>query len=274
MVSSILVIGAGELGNAVLRSLASHPARSNTKISLLMRPASITVNDETKKQVLANLEALDIGVVAGDVLEDSNEELAQIFRAYHTVIGCSGMAMPAGSQVKIAKAVLASGCQRYFPWQFGIDYDILGQDSAQDLFTEQLDVRGMLRAQSELEWVIVSTGIFTSFIFEPSFGIVNAERTAVMALGSWENHVTATAPEDIGKVVAEIALSKPDVKGVIFEAGDTVSMRQIADIVDRVLEKKVDRSVKTVEQLKQKLAADPNNGMTKYRVVFAEGKGI
>ena len=274
MPSSILVIGAGELGEEVLRSLASHPARSNTKIDLLMRPASINSSDEKKKKLIADLKALNINVVPGDFIVDSADQLAATFGRYHTVISSSGMGQPAGTQLKIAEAVLKSGCRRYFPWQYGIDYDILGRDSAQDLFTEQLDVRDLLRQQSKVDWVIVSTGLFTSFIFEPVFGIVNAERDAVMALGSWDNRVTATAPEDIGKVVAEIALKCPDQSGVVFAAGDTVSMQQIADVVDRVMERKVSRSVKTVEQLKEELALDPDNGIKKYRVVFAEGRGV
>lgn len=273
MAISILVIGAGELGDAVLRSLSSHSARSNTTIDLLMRHASIDSQDESKKKTRADMKALNIGIVPGDVVLDSLEQLAVTFGKYHTVISCSGMSQPPGTQLKVVKAVVASGCQRYFPWQYGIDYDIIGRGSAQDLFTEQLDVRDVLRQQSTMDWLIVSTGIFTSFIFEPMFGIVNAERDAVMGLGSWDNRITATTPDDIGKLVAEIAFKHPDLNGVVFTAGGTVSMQDIADIVDRVTGNKVSRIVKTVKQLEDELAADPDDGMKKYRVVFAEGRG-
>jgi hypothetical protein len=273
MPSSILVIGAGELGDAVLRHLAAHPARANTTIDLLMRPASINSTDEAKTKSIAELKAVGINVTPGDIVEDPPDQLAATFSKYHTIISCSGMTQPSGTQLRIAKAVLASDCQRYFPWQFGIDYDAIGRDSAQDLFTEQLDVRDLLREQVKTDWVIVSTGLFTSFIFEPMFGIVSAQRDAVMALGSWDNRVTATVPDDIGKVVAEIALNRPGEKGVVFAAGDTVSMQQIADVVVRVVGRKVSRSVRPVEQLNEELAADPDDGMKKYRVVFAEGRG-
>jgi len=68
----------------------------------------------------------------------------------------------------LARAVLDAGVRRYVPWQFGVDYDVIGRGSAQDLFDEQLDVRDALRSQSGTEWVIISTGMFTSFLFEPS----------------------------------------------------------------------------------------------------------
>ena len=90
--------------------------------------------------------------------------------------------------MKIAQAALEGGVRRYFPWQFGVDYDVLGRGSAQDLFDEQLDVRDLLRGQSSTEWVIVSTGMFTNFLFEPSFGVVvfdgeKGEGTIVRGLG-------------------------------------------------------------------------------------------
>ena len=270
---SILVIGAGELGSAVLRNLARHRARSDTEIAVLMRSPITTSTDKAKKQTIRELKSLNIEIYAGDVVNDSTQQLANTLGRFHTVISCSGMSQPPGTQVKVAKAALASGCRRYFPWQFGIDYDAIGRDSAQDLFTEQLDVRDLLRQQSRMQWVVVSTGIFTSFIFEPAFGIVNAERDSVTALGSWGNTITTTTPDDIGKVVAEIALVHSDTKGVIFTAGDTVSMAQVADVVEGVTGTKIHRTLKTVDQLKQELAANPGNGMKKYRVVFAEGVG-
>ena len=123
-------------------------------------------------------------------------------------------------------------------------------------------------------FVIVSTGMFLSFLFEPAFGIVNAERDAVTAIGSWDNSITVTSPEDIGKLTAEIALAHLELTDVVYVAGDTVSMQQLADILDSVLQKRVDRRLKDVAQLKEELAADPDNGMRKYRVVFAEGVGV
>jgi hypothetical protein len=125
-----------------------------------------------------------------------------------------------------------------------------------------------------MEWVIVSTGMFTSFLFEPSIGLVSAERDTVMAIGSWENAITVTSPRDIGRLTAEIALAAPEIKGVIFTAGDTVSMQRLAHIVDGVLDRKVKRTLKTVPQLKEELAAASSNAILKYQVVFGEGVGV
>ena len=88
--------------------------------------------------------------------------------------------------MKIAKSVLQAKVKRYFPWHFGFDYDVVWRGSVQDLWSEQLDVRELLRAQRGTEWV-VSTGLLMSFLFERDFGIVNVsggEREGIVrALG-------------------------------------------------------------------------------------------
>jgi hypothetical protein len=170
---------------------------------------------------VAAIKAQGIDVVEGDVAEFTSQQLAATFSSFDTIINCCGIGMAPGTQLKVAEAAIASGCRKYFPWQFGVDYEAIGRDSAQDLFTEQLDVRDLLRSQTKVKWLIVSTGIFTSFIFEPHFGVISQDMKTVTALGSWENEITVTTPEDIGRLTAEMALAYTDLEGVVFTAGDT-----------------------------------------------------
>lgn len=262
---SILILGLGELGEAITRHLAKHPQRNNCNIVVLRR---------TSAPISEELRTLGVEVIVGDVVKDSEDDLAATFAKFHTVISCNGMFLPPDIQVKVARVALQAGIKRYFPWQFGVDYDVIGPNSSQNLFTTQLEVRAMLRAQSEVKWVIVSTGMFTSFLFEPSFGLVNKDRSVVTAIGSWENAITVTSPDDIGRVTAEIVLAYPEVEGVVYTAGDTVSMSRLLSIVESVSGKKVQRGLKTVPELKEQLAADPENGMLKYQIVFGEGIGV
>lgn len=170
--------------------------------------------------------------------------------------------------------MLAAKVDRYFPWQYGMDYDVIGRGSSQDLFNEQIDVRDLLRGQSETRWVIVSTGLFMSFLFEPAFGVVGEGMEVVTALGGWDNEITVTVPRDIGRAIAEILFGDDDVQGVVYVAGETASYEQIAGIVETVKKVSMKRELATVEQLDQELKADPDNGMKKYRAVFGEGKGV
>lgn len=274
--TSFLVLGAGELGLAVLRNLAAHAARHpGTTITVLLRPATLNSQDPAKQRELATIRALGISIVTDDLSAASEAELSELFKPFQTVISCTGFVGGSGTQVKLTRAALGAGVRRYIPWQFGVDYDVVGRGSAQDLFDEQLDVRDLLRGQTKTEWLIVSTGMFTSFLFEPSFGIVDLAENTVHALGSFENAVTVTTAEDIGALTAEIVFAEPRIANrVVYTAGDTVTYGRLADIVDRVLGRQVRREEWTVPALQDALMSDPEDALKKYRVVFAEGKGV
>ncbi len=61
-----------------------------------------------------------------------------------------------------------------------MNYDVVGKGSGQPVWDEQYDVRTLLREQNVTEWVIVSTGLFTSFLFEPAFDVVNLDQKPSM----------------------------------------------------------------------------------------------
>ncbi|GFF70727.1 hypothetical protein IFM61392_06003 [Aspergillus lentulus] len=276
--SKILVIGAGELGNQVLHSLAQHPHRDGATIAVLLRPSSIASTNPDKVKELGALRNLNVHLIPGDIAKDSEKHLSDTFAAYDTIIGCTGFAAGSGTQLKITRAVLAAQVPRYVPWQFGVDYDTIGRGSAQDLFDEQLDVRDLLRSQNRTKWVIISTGMFTSFLFEPWFGVVNFKDDTIEALGSLNTKVSVTAPEDIGTITAEAVLgSRADSvfdNKPIYVAGDTLTYEQLAQLVERITGRKFTRHIRTVKAARADLARDPDNTLFKYQVVFGEGRGV
>ena len=303
---SVLVIGAGELGTAVLEGLAKHPELSspNNKITLsvMIRAASIdgATTDPVKQRHNAYLRD-KLGVsrfVPGDVGHDSVETLTAAFRPFDTIIGCAGFgdAFPAGTQLKISRAVLRSAAdggkkKRYLPWQWGMDYDAIGTGSAQDLFDEQLQVRALLRgggsaedekiaAEAAVDWVIVSTGLFMSFLFRADFGVVDLPARTVRCLGTWDTEISVTTPRDIGVMAAEIALRPVSISNqVVYVAGDTVSYGRVADLVEErfggpVAGEGFRRETWDREFLGQRLDEAPGDVMLKYRGCFAEGRGV
>jgi hypothetical protein len=66
-------------------------------------------------------------------------------------------------------------------------------------------VRDLVRSLDRMEWVIISTGMFTGFLFEPSFGVVDRAQNTVHALGSWATAVTVTTPKGNSALTAEFA---------------------------------------------------------------------
>ncbi|KAK8139236.1 hypothetical protein PG984_002616 [Apiospora sp. TS-2023a] len=116
--NSILVIGAGELGTAVLEGLANHPdlapsststsnsssSKNTITLSVMVRAPSLRDDDATadpaKRRHHAYLrDRLGVSrLVPGDIGRDSAEDLAAAFRPFDTIICCAGFgdAFPRG----------------------------------------------------------------------------------------------------------------------------------------------------------------------------------
>lgn len=122
---------------------------------------------------------------------------------------------------------------------------------------------------------MISTGMFTSFLFEPVFEVVDLEKGRVNALGSLDTEVTLTTPDDIGALTAEVVFAEPAIRNdIIYLAGDTLTYGEVAETLQEVLGRPFAKTEWTVPQLKAELAQDPDNHIMKYRAVFAEGKGV
>lgn len=274
---AILVLGAGELGTPVIESLASRPEVQSGQVtlSLLLRPSTIATEDPIKKSQLDSFRALNVSFVSGDLSGASVDSLSTLFQPFDTVVGCTGFSENLSLQITITKAVLQSGTvKRFFPWQFGVEYDIIGREAGEGLFAVQLDVRDLLRKnQDKVEWVIVSPGMFMSFLFENFFGVVEKGATGdvtVRALGSWNTKVTVTTPEDIGHLTARIVFDREIGNQVVYIAGDTISYGELA----KVLGPDAKKEEWDVEFLKGELQKKTDDALRKYRVVFGEGKGV
>ncbi|ERJ39443.1 putative oxidoreductase [Burkholderia sp. AU4i] len=151
---------------------------------------------------------------------------------------------------------------------------MIGRGSPQDIFDAQLDVRELLRSQHETEWVIISTGMSTVYLFEPDFGAIDLQNDAVHALGSLDTAVTLTTPEDIGALIAAIVFAKPRIRNeIVYLAGDTVTYGEVADKLQAALGRPFSRSEWTVQYLLDELARDRHNMRRKYRAAFALGRG-
>jgi len=270
----ILVVGAGELGMALLWSLAPKVQAAGGSVSVLVSPKTANPPPGPHATKLQQLRSLGVKVV-GFNLGAEEGSLAALFQHFPTVVNCSGFVAGRGTQLKITRAVLQAKVERYFPWQFGVDYDIVGRGSGQPVFDEQYEVRQILRSQEQTEWVIVSTGMFMSFLFEPAFGVVDLDHRKIRALGSWDTKVTVTTPEDIGKLTTEILLFRPRiVNQIVYVAGDTLSYGEIAELLENVTGHRFEKEVRTLENLRTDLAANPEDVMAGYRAAFALGDGM
>ena len=266
----ILVLGAGELGLAILTALARHHARPEA--SVLLRPST----SPTRLELLQRLEKLPVQPVYAELTApDLHTHLA----GYDIVISATGFAAGLGTQRHICEAAIRAEVPWYIPWQFGVDYDEIGRGSSQPLFDEQLDVRDVLRAQTGTKWTIISTGIFTSFLFDEAFGVVQklgGNEVKVTALGAWENKVTMTSAEDIGRLTADIVLGRAAdgmASGVQYLAGDTTTFEGLANALQEA-GWDVQRDLLSEEELLHAREARPDELGPKYQLIWARNKGV
>lgn len=97
MTSNVLVLGAGELGMAVLTHLAER-APPTTTLTALLHPSAI----ESSSAKISALRALNIDIDPGDIATCSISTLLSLFKPLDTIISCLGFA--SCSQVKIVTA--------------------------------------------------------------------------------------------------------------------------------------------------------------------------
>ncbi len=267
----ILVIGAGELGMPVIRALSQTALAREGGLNVLLRPGA----NNLPGRPTGALAAMGVNIVQADLATATADDLAAIFAEFATVICCTGFVGGPGTQRKITEAILKAGVERYVPWQFGVDYDVVGRGTGQEVFDEQCDVRDLLRAQSATRWTIISTGMFTSFLFEPAFGVVDLERARIHALGGWDNRLTVTTPDDIGRLTAAILDHEPRLEDqVVYVAGDTFTYAQLADMVEHHLDRSVERILWSLDTLRSEVSRYPEDAMRKYHLAFARDTGV
>lgn len=270
----ILIVGAGELGLAVLEALSQYPNGGTSKLAILLRQDTVNSDAPTKKEQINKIRALGADIETGDFVNDPSA-LVPVFQKYDIVMQCAGYGMQPGTQIGVTKAILEAGVPRYFPWQYGVDYDAIGAGSSQPLFDEMLQVRGLLRAQDKTSWTIISTGLFMSYLFLPEFGVVDLPHRTVRALRSWDNTVTVTLPRDIGTMAAEMAF-RPEGTGsrVVYIGSHTISYGSLADLLDAALCTKLKREEWDMGFLQKSLGEEPGNLWVQYRNIFAKGVGV
>ncbi|MGI4985169.1 MAG: hypothetical protein ACRYGL_17870 [Janthinobacterium lividum] len=95
------------------------------------------------------------------------------------------------------------------------------------------------------------------------------------ALGGWDTAVTVTTADDIGALTAAILFATPRiVNRVVYIAGDTLTYGQLAATVETARGRPVARHVRDIPRLTAELEKDPEDALRKYRLVFAQGRGV
>ncbi|KAL2255313.1 hypothetical protein VTK26DRAFT_3628 [Humicola hyalothermophila] len=129
--------------------------------------------------------------------------------------------------------------------------------------------------ETRTRWTVVSTGLFMSFLFLKEFGVVDLESRTVRGLGGWRNRVTVTSVEGIGRMVAEVVFGGEDEnEGIVYAAGDTLTYREVAEIVEKGFGGEWRKEEWDGQTLKRMLEERPGDVMVKYQNMFGAGAGV
>lgn len=98
---SILILGAGELGNEVISAVWDHPQRNDSDVTVLLRPDPRGDPDSNpatsaRHEFISTLHRRGISTIRADIVSDTEADLAAIFTQYSAIIGCTGMTYPSG----------------------------------------------------------------------------------------------------------------------------------------------------------------------------------
>lgn len=125
-IDDMLVLSAGELDLAVLGELVPRLGTSSTPVTVLVSSKSTSSPNDVQRRSMAELASLGVDLLFADLATLSQAELAKQFARFKTIVNCTGFVAGPGTQLKITGAALDAGVPRYFPWQFGVDYDVVG----------------------------------------------------------------------------------------------------------------------------------------------------
>ena len=288
MSRKVLILGAGELGTAIITAILDHESfeAQIASLTVAVRQETLTglesstedVVHSSRSDIFASMAQRGAKFTSIDLVNDSEESIRAVFSQYTTIIHAGAMTLPVGTQLRITKAALAAEVPEYVPWQWGVDYDVIGPEAGGGLFAEAYQVRQVLRAQQTTKWWIVSCGVFMSFLFEEFWGVVprkDKKVSGVRALGGWDHLVTATHVEDIAKVNAELLLVDHETRDrAVYVAGVTLRYDELANEIERVLQRTLTREVWTSEELQEQILKMPDDKILQYRVVFSGEQGL
>ncbi|MEO7200700.1 MAG: aromatic alcohol reductase, partial [Dokdonella sp.] len=83
-IDNVLVLGAGQLGMAVLRALAPRVKQAKAPLTVLVWPGSITNPNANEELINAELHLLGVKIIPFD-LASSGPDLVALFRRFRTV---------------------------------------------------------------------------------------------------------------------------------------------------------------------------------------------
>lgn len=268
---NVLVTGYGNIGLPILKALTSSEFSDRIAAFVLIRPASLA--DPAKQPAIAEVRALGVTVLEGD-LEAGVPALTALLTgaAIATVVSVVG-GLQIGHQLPLVEAAKAAGVTHFIPSEFGVDTERTPTDGMWGPPVQAKQAVQRAVQASGVDYTLIYTGVFAEFIVGNTIAGVDLQRGTVAAPGSWDAKVNTTPFEEVGWLVAA-ACVEPQARNARLYSGETVTYKQLADLLDAARGKPVERRIRTVEEAQKAVDVNTHDYAARLAGAVADGRGI
>ena len=259
----VLIAGpTGHLGQFVTRECLKIP---NLRVHLLGHNLS-EEKDICEKVTQSGGKCIDVDVTKID-------EIKGCTKGMHTVISClagSDKVFTDG-QIALMNDAVQNGVKRFIPSEFGFDLKNIKMGEL-PLTDDKLVMREHMQ-KSNIKGLFVTNGLFMQSLF----------KLFPKDLDCWcdtNQKLSLISMEDCARFVAA-AISKPERDGDLRIASETLSLRQIADIINKTSGTKIEpKTCGSIEDLKKKIDEAKSKGDTHkitelgMKLFICDGRGI
>jgi uncharacterized protein YbjT (DUF2867 family) len=247
MNQTLLLAGAtGMLGSQIAQQLLKQPA---SRLRLLVREGQ----DASKRAVLEPLLAGGAEVVEGELADAASLDRAT--RGVDVIVSAvqGGADVIVAGQVALAEAGRRNGVRRILPSDFALD-----------LFNATPGEHALFDMRRQAAQCIVATGLEVIHVlqggfmemFTPGVGMFDSSTGVVSFWGDGSERFEVTSVADTARMTARIALDRGVAGGKFSFAGDRISFRGTADVIEKQTGRRFElRSLGTEADLRAAMAA-------------------
>ncbi|MBW4510370.1 MAG: NmrA family NAD(P)-binding protein [Scytonematopsis contorta HA4267-MV1] len=246
----VLVVGiSGTLGKKIATAIIQ---KGEMDVRGFVRPG--TLDDERKKQKLADLIALGVSFTEGTLFD--SESLEKACSGVEVVVsGVKGVRDDDESEIIISgqsnlmEAAIKSGVKRFVPSDYAVDIFKIAWGDNYNLNLRRAFAERLIN--SNLGYTIVLNGAFTEVQFSPWGKLFDFDKGIFSYWGDGETPCDLTTMDDTAKYLAE-AIADPAMENQVMRvAGDVITMKEILATYEKVSNKKlIEQQLGTVEDLK------------------------
>jgi len=263
--------GASEFGRLIVRALL---AKGGMEVRFLTRAEAL--KDIKEKEIIDEL--VKLGAKHYIVDYSNLESLKKAMCGSYFIISALGpMPMNLGKpQWNLIEASKAIGAEYFLPYEFSVDFDKLTEEKF--LAAEKLETLALLE-KYKMPYSKYNIGFFMDTFLSNGFLGIDFIKGTAEIVGDGNCKFSMTHRADIAKWIAEMAFDLPKYKSFkkLNLSGETLSMKEAFDQMEKILGKRFQITYITPEEARKKLACETDcikKASWNLRLIIAEGKGL